>query len=534
MAISTEHRSYTDLEEELESEHSFRRTVGDLCGLLLVIIDEKIYLLHQTAKEFLVRDELVALPSTEPSLSNTWKHCLYSKESNKVLAERCIWYLSLANEEIHRDPFFTYRAQYWPLYFRESCMYGMDTIAAQALYLCKAKSNQYKAWSRYSPAPDCVQDDLTICRWLPRSPTHCILSSLGFEALVILLLNGGGVDMNVKDPEYGRTPLSWTAGHGHDTIVKLLLDAGKIDPGSEDYSGKTPLAWAARGGHDDVVEFLLDSGEVGPDSKVKSQVLNISAGRSSPGPMIKVDETPLLLAAKIGHGTVVKLLLDTGKVDPNLKDDLGLTSLSHAAQNGHEKVVKILLDAENVDPESQDMLGRTPLLLAAMKGKESVVNLLIISGKVYPESRDYTGRAPLSLAAAHGYERVVKQLYDTGRVDPDSRNENCRTPFSYAAGADPNAQSTIHYLGTGMSSNKIPSIAVTYERERLSALQVLLEIKVVNVDSRDIFGRIPLSYAAAAKWRGRQLIEVLLKTGKVDVDSMDEEGRTPLSYAVES
>ncbi|KAE8398358.1 hypothetical protein BDV37DRAFT_31958 [Aspergillus pseudonomiae] len=106
MAISPEHRSYTDLEEELESEHGFRRTVRDLCGLLLVIIDEKIYLLHQTAKEFLVRDELLAPLSGESCLSNSWKHCLQPEESNKVLAEKCIWYLSLANERFHGDPFF--------------------------------------------------------------------------------------------------------------------------------------------------------------------------------------------------------------------------------------------------------------------------------------------------------------------------------------------------------------------------------------------------------------------------------------------
>lgn len=56
MAIDESHRSYDDVIEELEPEERFRHTLRDLCGLFVVVIGSKIYLLHQTAKEFLVRD----------------------------------------------------------------------------------------------------------------------------------------------------------------------------------------------------------------------------------------------------------------------------------------------------------------------------------------------------------------------------------------------------------------------------------------------------------------------------------------------
>ena len=53
--------------------------------------------------------------------------------------------------------------------------------------------------------------------------------------------------------------------------------------------------------------------------------------------------TPLLLAAQKGHEAVVKLLLETSKVNVNSKDDMdGRTPLSWAARNGHEVVVKLL------------------------------------------------------------------------------------------------------------------------------------------------------------------------------------------------
>jgi ankyrin repeat protein len=53
--------------------------------------------------------------------------------------------------------------------------------------------------------------------------------------------------------------------------------------------------------------------------------------------------TPLSWAAEEGHAAVVKLLLATGKVDVDSKDNYdGLTPLSRAARNGHEAVAKLL------------------------------------------------------------------------------------------------------------------------------------------------------------------------------------------------
>ncbi|KAH7113407.1 hypothetical protein EDB81DRAFT_598352, partial [Dactylonectria macrodidyma] len=52
LVLRQNHRSYKDLNERLEKR--FGRYVRDLCGLFVTITDSKIYLLHQTAKEFLV------------------------------------------------------------------------------------------------------------------------------------------------------------------------------------------------------------------------------------------------------------------------------------------------------------------------------------------------------------------------------------------------------------------------------------------------------------------------------------------------
>lgn len=79
MAIEGTHRSYDDVMQELEPEERFRATLRDICGLFVVIIDAKIYLLHQTAKEFLVRDDSSASLKDTSHLNSQysllkWKH----------------------------------------------------------------------------------------------------------------------------------------------------------------------------------------------------------------------------------------------------------------------------------------------------------------------------------------------------------------------------------------------------------------------------------------------------------------------------
>jgi len=73
---------------------------------------------------------------------------------------------------------------------------------------------------------------------------------------VRLLLDTGKVDADSKDFSDGQTPLSRAAWNGHEAVVKLLLDTGKVDADSKDKYGQTPLSWAARNGHKAIVKLL--------------------------------------------------------------------------------------------------------------------------------------------------------------------------------------------------------------------------------------------------------------------------------------
>jgi ankyrin repeat protein len=73
---------------------------------------------------------------------------------------------------------------------------------------------------------------------------------------------------------------------------------------------------------------------------------------------------------------VIKLLLDTGKVDVDAKDYGGRMPLSWTAEGGSEAIVKLLLDTGKVDVDSKDSDSRTPLSRAAENSHEAVVKLL--------------------------------------------------------------------------------------------------------------------------------------------------------------
>lgn len=71
--------------------------------------------------------------------------------------------------------------------------------------------------------------------------------------------------------------------------------------------------------------------------------VNISSSVFSPG--VQDDQTPLHCAARIGHTSMVKLLLENG-ASPNLATTAGHTPLHTAAREGHVDTALALLEKE--------------------------------------------------------------------------------------------------------------------------------------------------------------------------------------------
>jgi ankyrin repeat domain-containing protein 50 len=356
----------------LVPSESFPNTVRGLCGLFVRIQHERIYLIHQTAKEFLIPPNLAG-ESAGPVLSGkgSWKHSLEPTESNLILAKICISYLlspvfesdplaidirtyrnfrDKADQYANKYDFFDYSAHHWASHFRVAEV-KEKAILKSALEVCDTRSKRFQTWFG-------VYWNTTYYSSNAPGFTDLMVASFFGHAAAVELLLQKGAELESQDKN-GRTPLSWAAEKGHTEVVELLLQKG-AELESEGDDGGTPLSWAAVNGHTEVVELLLQKG-----AEVESKD--------------KDGWTPLSWAAEDGHTEVVELLLQKG-AEVESKDKDGRTPLSWAAKEGHTEVVELLLQKGAELESKDDTYGWTPLSWAAESGHTEVVELLLQKG----------------------------------------------------------------------------------------------------------------------------------------------------------
>ena len=359
----------------------------EFCGYLLTVTGNDVGLVHQSAKDYLIRKD----PDLNPQLEF---FRVKEEETNAEIARTCFTYLhggALADgsvqlvekfykaadiSHLQAFPLLSYAVLYWLEHARHSSNLTED-IFDLSIPFYKKKSPIREAWlatywdvKEYIIAPSSFSllhlasffGIVPLTRKLLRKGWKSLLNPYsyvdkrdsrdwkplcyaaynGHEAVVKLLLEKGA-ELEIKDESNGRTPLSWAAERGHEAVVKLLLEKGAELETKDKNNGRTPLLWAAERGHEAVVKLLL---EKGAELEIKS-----NNGR-----------TPLLWAAERGHEAVVKLLLEKG-AELEIKDESnGQTPLLWAAEKGHEAVVKLLIE-KGAELETKDKnYGRTPLL----------------------------------------------------------------------------------------------------------------------------------------------------------------------------
>ncbi|KAJ1708855.1 hypothetical protein NYO67_8959 [Aspergillus flavus] len=152
-----------------------------------------------------------------------------------------------------------------------------------------------EGWKKSADSLRLLYERMYRFQWKPRQkdilPTH-IAAFFGLPGIVLHLIST--VCCADSKDTLGRTPLSWAAENGHQTVVKTLLEAGAAVDSKDTVYGQTPLSWAAHNGHQAVVKTLLKAGAA-VDSK---DTIN--------------DLTPFSWAARGGHEAVVQTLLEAG------------------------------------------------------------------------------------------------------------------------------------------------------------------------------------------------------------------------------
>lgn len=178
-------------------------------------------------------------------------------------------------------------------------------------------------------------------------------TELGRTEMVRILLEKDP-QINARDSQHLRTPLTWAAEKGHLQPVKLLLSHG-ADPKVPDKHARQPLTRAAKNGYLEIAKLLI---EAGADILAKDQH----------------GWTPLHAAAYSGHLNICKFLVEKGaEINNGNKDQW--TPLHEAAHRGHIHVSKFLLE-HHAKPELVDNRGRSPIYLAEAKGHLELAKVL--------------------------------------------------------------------------------------------------------------------------------------------------------------
>ncbi|KAF5689763.1 ankyrin repeat protein [Fusarium circinatum] len=540
--------------EPCEADLPFDETLVTVCAGLVAVDEAKktIQLVHYTVQEYINQRPCQLLPVTELDI-----------------ARACIAYLSFSSfqggyyptwngmkDRLKPYPFYHYAAKNWGHHARDSSISvdeliehfnpGTQLMKSVCVLLVRESSISI---TEYWPTP-------------PRSTSRLhIAAYFGLENIVQKLL----LTCSQADPtdDFNRTPLSYAAEQGYETVIELLIDNGadKDSRATDEYQyeGRTPLSFAAEKGHEAAAQTLINRGAC------LHLVCGTAFGRGR-------GWTPLSYATQRGHKTVVTLLLESGAeleydnsgrtalsraaakghkdiaslllqrgADPDLRmnpsQQFGRTALSFAAKNGHQDIVQMLLNASTNELDSTDRSGISPLLYASQRGHETIVSLLLKQGaNSNPQPQPIKGHrrwrfqdTPLSCAASKGHDAIAHLLLEAG-ANVDSGRE--RTPLSFAAekGHESMVQLLLKSGATVDSGRGRTALSFAAEGGHEDIVRVLLE-KGANLNSG---GRTPLSFASE---HGRpSVVKLLLQQGaavdsRTECDTGKGSGRTPLSYA---
>ncbi|KAJ5216887.1 hypothetical protein N7468_009895 [Penicillium chermesinum] len=390
LGIATSPHAQTAAEAGIEASQVDKK-LRRLCGLFVFINNSKIYLIHQTAREFLLKK----------SCSNS-VNCLYSwslTETEDQMAFICLRYLLMEDLEDDEEEsctkirsFLEYSALYWPDHKRKMSLTQDQEATGQVQQIYDMSRKRFSLWFPiFWEAIDPYG--------APPSMTALHLASLnGHEREVEFLLSLDGKAINSADST-GTYPIIWASLAGYEKVVNLLLKSGaEINAQGGEYGNA--LQAASLRGHDKIVQLLL---ERGPE---------INAHHRRYG-------NALQAACLEGHDKIVQLLLERG-AEVNTQGGRYGNALQAASLRGHDKIVQLLLE-RGAEVNAQGGEYGNALYAASFEGHNKIVQLLLERGAEVNAQGGRYGNA-LQAASFEGHDKNVQLLLERGAQGGEAGN----------------------------------------------------------------------------------------------------------------
>ncbi|MCJ1476880.1 hypothetical protein MMC13_005549 [Lambiella insularis] len=561
IAIQDHHRSLADIEEDMQP--NIQKTIEGVLGPLVRIWDSRVYLLHQSLKEYL--QDLSSQKGNPMSAT----YGVDSREANLLLAKACVSYLLLndleedilsqdrsstedsptslmadsldmeATEEpvdpynlgediLFQDPavldieacisianqraLFDYSARHWAEHYSSACSISSRTFQESVLRLSDTSRPQNSNWLRYFW--HYAEMDLSCPRDFVPFITATYFGHL--TSLKVLLMGSLPIQ-----PDIGACGIYWASRMGHHEVVDLLLEEN-FNPDAR-VNGQNALTAAVEFNRAAVVKRLLkDEGYISEEIGYRVNYLATGA------------RTPLSIAAGNGLTAIATQLLQHDRIQPDIADSSQRTPPFWAVMGNHLDVLQLLLKDVRTSLNHVDKAGQNILSYAASAGELKLVEYLMGLKDLNAHEQDRNGRTALSWAAGNRHLETAIYLRRSQRVDVSITDNDGRNAISWAcSGCHPKViKYLIKHDPQGVDQEDVngwaPLAWATF-REAPKTVQVLLESGFVDVNRRDKHGRTALSWTA--EYGYLKVLTLLLNTKGIEIESKDNRGITPLMYA---
>lgn len=377
LGIAKDGHSKTNRRSTLQPQ-GLAEKLRHLCGLFVYIQDSRIYLIHQTAREFL--------------LHNKGEWFFQQNETNVLLSKICLAFL-LQEDQVFKAGekytthkcFLEYAAVYWADHAREISLKTEAQLATQIDRLYEVATESSMLWYI-----------IYWQKWLPHSQkpktsSHIIMAVINGHQHTIqryIRLNSQAIH---NCDSFGGTALYWASLQSHFTIVQLLLEKG-ADVNAEGGQLGNSLQAASFLGHIDVMRLLL---EKGADVNAKGGYYG----------------NPLQAAFIRHHIDVVQLLFEEG-ADVNIEGGYYGNPLQAVCFNGNIDAIQLLFE-KGADVNANNGYYGSSLQAASVKGYIDIIELLLEKGADVNMKGGYYGTS-LQAASVMGHIDIVGLLLEKG------------------------------------------------------------------------------------------------------------------------
>lgn len=537
--------AYSEAELDLAPNENFRKWLIHTCGFFVTEYADRVFFIHQTAKEFLLQDAAKGEP-------NVWRNSVTMSQAHRSMAESCIAYLSM---KVFTSPAFRKRVA-------ECYMICYESIKVR---LRRRRSDNYTTFERGIPSKRYQFFNYVLRYWVGhfRSAQEFEGSAVRdidkkFDASYFSLFDDKPpitmpwlvMAAFLEEPKYDyklteiilETPqcvapvtvASVAALFGHLRLLQRYTEQnGVADCQTSDVASDEDVGyqcWENTGGaiqyfdnprfplpetRDQLIFFAVRAERIHCLDYVLSRPVQIDARD-------KLQKTPLHVAARYGQLSVLRLLVDRG-ASVDAVDKAGWTALDYLIYRALESSAEndvldslrylILKGAKyesKIRTQPPKQTGYRPriysrLHLAADRLYKTFPELQIPERQHQldsPEPTDFASEIDMSsdlFQAAYG-RSLIKFLIDNGE-DPNSQGAVGKTPLHLAC----------------ISGRVWNTVCLLQNR--------------VDINAPDNFGQTPLHYACKAN-NSPTIVAVLLQY-KASVTAADRRGQTALHLACE-